>query len=91
MADQLEQKRDDRSFVMYLTAPSKSGKTSSILPAFLKSAERNKDGKGFTHYIYIAFKNNNKRNFSFLGLPSSLHDNPRCAEKQGGYFMKDCF
>lgn len=55
MANQLERTTKERALVKYLAAPGASGKTSSVLPAFLRSAER---GGGFTHYIYLAFANN---------------------------------
>ena len=56
LAEQLERRGTQRSFVKYIAAPPSSGKTSAILPAFLKSAEG--DG-GFMHYFYLAFDNNN--------------------------------
>ena len=53
--DMAQQLKEDGCHVRYyLTAPGCSGKTSSILPAFLKSAEEG----GFTHYLYLDFANN---------------------------------
>eukprot|EP00600_Ochromonadales_sp_CCMP1393_P001207 CAMPEP_0174979394 /NCGR_PEP_ID=MMETSP0004_2-20121128/14748_1 /TAXON_ID=420556 /ORGANISM="Ochromonas sp., Strain CCMP1393" /LENGTH=54 /DNA_ID=CAMNT_0016230899 /DNA_START=54 /DNA_END=215 /DNA_ORIENTATION=+ len=40
-----------RKKVRYLSAPTASGKTSSVLPAFLESASMEDGG---THYLYIA-------------------------------------
>lgn len=45
-----------RSTVRYLSAPSVSGKTASVLPAFLES-------KTATHYLYIPFSNNGDFHF----------------------------
>ena len=53
-----EQDDNTRASVKYLAAPG-AGKTCAVLPAFLRCAERH----GFTHYIYIAFNNNEKRTF----------------------------
>lgn len=53
MANSLKGHARERNVVMYLAAPGASGKTSSILPAFLRSGE--KDTSGFTHYVYLAF------------------------------------
>ena len=45
--------KEVRKEVMYVCAPATSGKTTSVLPTFLESK--------FTHYLYIAFDNNNDR------------------------------
>ena len=54
------------------------------LPAFLRSAE--KEG-GFTHYIYLAFHNNDRRNFK--AFPSEPYDKT-IAYKQGATFIAKC-
>ena len=74
-----------RASVKYLAAPGASGKTSAILPAFLRSAER--EG-GFTHYIYIAFKNNDSKTFG--AFPFSPSKNITLATNQGASFMYNC-
>ena len=79
----LETTRSGRELVRYLAAPTAYGKTSLILPAFLRSTKR-KDLIGFSHYIYIAFENNASRTFSFY---SQLNNNNALAEKQGGAFI----
>jgi len=57
----------ERNFARYATAPTQSGKTASILPAFLDSAEGNRSIDGvnvsFSYYIYLAFDNNDNRCF----------------------------
>ena len=60
LVKQLEEPPKSRREVKYFAAPGKSGKTCAILPAFLRSAEKD---DGFTHYIYLAFNNNDTRNF----------------------------
>ena len=60
LVKKLEEPPERRRDVKYFAAPPSSGKTCSILPAFLRSAER--EG-GFTHYIYIPFDNNENRIF----------------------------
>ena len=82
MATQLEQAPPSnvRDSVKYVCAPSGSGKTCSILPAFLKSK--------FTHYLYIAFDNNNGRKFTLAPYKPSLDE--RKAEKQGAAFILKC-
>eukprot|EP01031_Cornospumella_fuschlensis_P031072 gene31072-37553_t len=73
-----------RQQVRYVAAPPASGKTSSILPAFLSSTGM-KDGG--THYLYMAFNNNGCRSFS---LDSDLDRNVQNAEKQGAAFIVKC-
>ena len=71
--------------VKYVSAPTANGKTASVLPAFLRSTEMNVKG---THYLYIAFNNNNERSFSSIPyIPSS---DLKVAEKQGAAFMVEC-
>lgn len=48
--------------VQYLAAPSASGKTACILPAFLRSTEM--EELSFTHYIYLPFHNHDGREFT---------------------------
>jgi hypothetical protein len=82
LAGQLEVATTARYVVKYLSAPAASGKTSSILPAFLRSTER--DG-GFTHYLYLSFDNNN---FRFYRLaPDIEFADP---ENQGSSFILKC-
>jgi hypothetical protein len=69
----------------YAAAPACSGKTSSILSAFLQS---NGISNGATHYIYMAFFNNEGRSFKvYPPIPSSQ---PYIAEMQGAAFMLRC-
>ena len=51
MAKELERDDGDCALAHYVCSPSKTGKTTSILPAFLESDY-------FTHYLYLAFRNN---------------------------------
>ena len=88
MAAQLEMKpseldngnSDVRNLVKYVCAPAGSGKTSSILPAFLQSE--------FTHYLYIAFANSNNCKFSLT--PSAPFDDQEKAYNQGAAFALAC-
>ena len=73
---------DARRVVKYVAAPSKSGKTASVLPAFLKT-----EGK-LTHYLYLAFSNNNEACFSVY--PSKPNSNRDIAENQGAAFIFEC-
>ena len=83
LANQLERRESIvRHAVKYLSAPSGSGKTSCILPAFLKSTH-NEDG--FTHYLYLAF-NNNGNNF----FRAETDVNERIALQQGASFIFEC-
>lgn len=75
-----------RSVVKYLAAPGGFGKTSAILPAFLKSTER--DG-GFTHYVYLPFDNNNHKYYK-LHPDSNSELNVEFAEEQGASFVCKC-
>jgi hypothetical protein len=78
----------NRKFVRYATAPTASGKTASILPAFLDSSEGNRliDGVNvsFSYYIYLAFDNNGDRNFTARGLIQGDY------YQQGAFFMLKC-
>ena len=71
-----------RKVVKYVAAPSRSGKTASILPAFLRT-----DGK-LTHYLYLAFSNNNDACFAVS--PSKPHADRKIAENQGAAFIFEC-
>ena len=89
MADKLYYPRrvgggNPRNSVMYLAAPSEHGKTASILPAFLKSAEKSQ----FTHYIYLAFNNNVENYFRVFG---KIDEDEEVAKAQGAAFMLECF
>ena len=55
-----------------------------ILPAFLKSTENEKDG--FTHYLYLAFSNNDN-NFFQVSKSSKITND---AESQGASFIFEC-
>ena len=81
MVTQLESKGCARGTVKYVCAPSASGKTTSIVPAFLKSDK-------FTHYLYLAFHNNGRRNFKLR--PSKPDEDEDVAEKQGAAFAVEC-
>ena len=70
-----------RTWVKYITAPPSSGKTTCILPAFLKTA--------LTHYFYIAFDNNEDKNF-ILRSPFLISKIPGKARLQGADFMFQC-
>ena len=84
LAYQLEKLTHLRARVKYLCAPGSSGKTSCILPAFLKSTENEKDG--FTHYLYLAFSNNDN-NFFQVSKSSKITND---AESQGASFIFEC-
>ena len=62
------------------TAPSSSGKTTCILPAFLKTT--------FSHYFYIAFDNNQDKNFK-LRSPFLISNDPDIVHQQGADFMSN--
>ena len=70
-----------RKMVKYVCSPATSGKTTSVLPAFLES-------KFFTHYLYIAFDNNNKRQFKLS--PYTPMADTDCATRQGAAFAYEC-
>ena len=81
MAKKLYPAKAIRNEVMYVCAPAMSGKTTSVLPAFLES-------KVFTHYLYLAFDNNNDRQFKLS--PHKPMDDNVCAERQGAAFAYEC-
>ena len=74
----------DRVVVKYLAAPGGSGKTSAILPAFLRSAERG----GFTHYIYLPFDNNYSRFYHCFDGYEKIRQ--ALAINQGASFIFSC-
>ena len=83
MARELEKpsnERGSRTLIKYACAPSASGKTASILPAFLKSEK-------FKRYLYIPFDNNNRRQFKYQGTVS---DKDEHAINQGAAFAHEC-
>ena len=82
MVDQLTREGKERYSVKYLAAPSASGKTSCILPAFLKGEEMDT----FTHYLYFAFNNNDGRDFSVTPFCPAEDVDVKLAEKQGAAF-----
>ena len=67
--------------VKYVCAPSEFGKTTSIVPAFLKS-------NVFTHYLCLAFYNNGDRSFKLR--PSKPDEGEDVAEEQGAAFAVEC-
>ena len=73
-----------RATIRYISAPSASGKTASVLPAFLKSAEK-EDGGNI--YLYLAFSNNNENHFTCLNDPDIKK---KVAETQGAAFIAQC-
>lgn len=85
MAAKILYQKDDRGYIQYIPAPAKSGKTSSVLPAFLESTGIENGG---THYLYIAFSNNNKRSISCES--GDISNSKLKAEKQGASFMVEC-
>jgi hypothetical protein len=79
-----------RGLVRYLAAPSAYGKTCSILPAFLYSAEQRLEsnkGIGFTHYLHLSFNNNGGNHFVARGEISNYDLDAR---QQGAAFMLNC-
>ena len=80
-----EQPLTSRAVVKYLSAPGGSGKTSCILPAFLKNAEK-KVG-GFTHYLYLSFDNNA---YKYFRLDHNDRVTWDLAEDQGAWFILEC-
>jgi len=68
-----------------LSAPSSAGKTASVLPAFLELCAIE---DGITYYVYIAFDNNNKRNFRVQPFDPSTDG--RIALNQGAAIMAEC-
>ena len=82
MVNQLARQGIERCSVKYLAAPSNSGKTSCILPAFLKGVDMGE----FTHYLYFAFDNNAGRQFRVdPDRPAEDVDVGMC-ERQGAAF-----
>jgi hypothetical protein len=85
MVDAIMDPGPERESVKYVSAPTRSGKTSSVLPAFLRSTSMVNGG---THYIYLAFHNNNNR--SFESSPYAPSSDEKIAERQGAAFMVEC-
>jgi hypothetical protein len=63
MAEEIAKSTTDRGVVKYLAAPSSSGKSCSVLPAFIESSTFLYDIVKGTHYLYLAFDNNGHRHF----------------------------
>ena len=74
-----------RRTLKYVTAPLGSGKTCSILPAFLNFV--GKPG-GFTHYLYLPFHNSDHRNFNLSPKTPSI--DAEVAYDQGAAFIVEC-
>jgi DNA-binding transcriptional MerR regulator len=77
-----EESEQIRTWVKYIAAPSCSGKTTCILPAFLKTT--------LTHYFYIAFDNNQNNNYRLWSESSLISKIPDIARLQGADFMLQC-
>ena len=89
MAKRLERRESlARAFVKYAAAPSGSGKTASVLVGFLASAKRG-DKDSFTHYLYLAFANNNGTIFGMKD-ETKLSRSVIIAKKQGAAFALEC-
>jgi len=62
LAIDLHESGAGRKGMSYIVAPSHTGKTSCVLPGFLRSLEddfcKNRSGKVLTHYLYVPFHNN---------------------------------
>ena len=81
-ANQLKNKSFlSRNHVKYLSVPPHSGKTSCILPAFLKNT---KSEGGFTHYFYFTFDNNDGRIYENDG---EISNSSIIALRQGASFI----
>ena len=76
-----------RAVVRYLAAPTASGKTSSILHAFLNHLEK---GGNCSHYLYMSFANNNRRYYSYYSDENNISTHQVDAEKQGASFVYHC-
>ena len=80
-----------RGLVKYLSTPTRYGKTSStssILPAFLYSAEKGSESNekiGLTHYLYLPFNNNDGNHFKAKGKICASS-----AREQGSAFIVKC-
>jgi len=73
-----------RRTVKYIAAPSGSGKSACLLPAFLHGQ---KSAHSFTHYLYLAFNNNCGRSFRVLHQPTA---DTEIAQMQGAAFIFEC-
>ena len=71
----------DRKLVKYISAESGAGKSTSIIPIFLRGRNRDDD---FTHYVYLPFSNNGKKNF---GVDNCSRSDLKRSETQGAAFM----
>lgn len=87
MAEDLARETIDyRGWIKYLAAPAASGKTCSVLPAFIESSTLSTNGG--THYLYLAFANNKNRHF--LVYPHTPSSDVIKANMQGAAFMVKC-
>ena len=77
----LQQISQIRTSVKYITAPTNNGKTSCVLPAFLKTK--------LTHYFFIAFSSNANSNYK-LRSTFNFSDDADKAHQQGTEFMFKC-
>ena len=82
IAKKLVESPTNRGTVHYLAAPSGYGKTSSILPAFLKSTEMEKK---CSHYLYLSFANNDLNHYKYTGIIDDEY-----AEQEGALFIFEC-
>ena len=88
MAKCLDNPSLQRGPVMYMAAPSQSGKTAAVLPAFLYAM---KYGVNLSHYIYMPFYNNKGRFHEKVPLPDWLLSLPESdLERIGMSYMLVC-
>jgi hypothetical protein len=87
IANQVMELSGSRAAVRYISSPTASGKTSSVLPAFLKSTTMESGG---THYIYLAISNNAGRSFKVSGESRIPKGDPNIAMMQGAAFIFQC-
>lgn len=86
--------------VLYVAAPSGSGKSASVLPIFLRSIEQ---GQPFTHYIYMPFANNGGRyhwgvemDLKYAAVLDKVRavagkGAPAALRRMGSAYMLECF
>ena len=75
------------TLVKYIAAPPGFGKSACVLPLFLESL-KGKNGRGFTHYLYLTFQSSNSRSF-FVSPPDPDKD-IIVAEMQEAKYIFNC-
>ena len=70
-----------RSLVRYACGQSGAAKTSSICSAFLHSAKSESSNK-FSHYLYLAFEDNNTNRFEARGLKNINEEKKNCGSSR---------